>query len=337
MYTTYFNDVNIFQKYFYVNFGDFISLSNLYSSLDSLPGYSGKKSIVIDAASDPWNPEEVKNFLKDCNFSKAISAVLVNEKSFAEKNQNLNFRFFPIWAYRYACRGRQGGVGSIDNIFLKKRNYKVSCLNRIPKLHRLYTYYWLKQLSWSNEVYLSFHGTIFEDSSARTELTLEKINQQLGSTVADFFSTQADSFPIKNQQDYNWGEQYIHEVNAPAYIDCYSNLCTESSVNYYCPTEKTFKCIIAGNLIFPVASCGFVTELLDRGLDINFQGLNLKKLDLTINWKSRITDVLNQLDRVYSNLEDIWIHNKKSLINNREILVNGQLENNLLKNIQDHI
>lgn len=328
---TYFNDANIFQKYFYVNFGNFISLSKAYQSLDSLPGYAGKKSIVIDAASDPWNPEEVKKFVKDCNFSKAISAVLVNEKSFAEQNQDLNFRFFPVWAYRYAWRSRQH---SVDNVFSNKRKYKVSCLNRIPKLHRLYTYYCLNQFEWCDEVYLSFHGTVFEDSVSKTELSQEKIKQELGSTVAEFFSAQADRFPVKSQQDYDWGN--CHEFNTPAYTDCYSNLCTESSVNYYCPTEKTFKCIVAGNLIFPVSCGNFVKELLDLGLDINYQGLNLDNSDTTVNWKGRITAVLHQLNQAYDNLEDIWIQNKESLINNQEILINGQLENHLLKNIQDH-
>jgi hypothetical protein len=331
---TYFRDFELFENYYYLNVGNFQALLDQYQSPDRIPGYAGKKSIVIDAASDPWDLGCIKSLAERCKSSGVISAILVNDKKFAEQNQDLNFRFFPVWAYRYAEKAQEY---SAYNFFSQARTTRVSCLNRNPHLHRVYIYYLLQQLPWHNDIFLSFYGLKTSAVITRnfSEISLQHIKDNLGPTVADFFSNEIKKFPITSQSGYAWDN--CHRSDSPAYTDCYSNLCTESSVNRFCPTEKTFKCITAGTLIFPISSCGFVASLKNIGLDIDYTGLNLSAIDSIPNWKLRTEATISLLDQLYDNIADIWHNNLEQLQFNQQVLQSKQLDNILLKNVQDHL
>lgn len=330
----YFRDFEIFKDYCYLNVGKFSELLNFYKSPDRIPGYAGKKSIVVDAASDPWDLNWVKDIAIRCKSSGIVSAFLINDKLFADENQDLNFRFFPVWGYRY-CQWVQ--QYSSKDFLCNLRTTRVSCLNRIPRLHRAYTYYLLNQLPWSNDIFLSFYGLQAGNqiNSNPVELSLSYIETELGTTVANFFANQIEKFPLSQQIDYDWNN--CHDAAAAAYTDCYSNICTESSCDTFCPTEKTFKCIASGTLIFPIACPNFVSLLIHLGLDIDYAGMNLSTVDSITDWKIRTQLTIDLLDQMYYNIEDIWADSRDQLQNNQQVLQSKQLENTILKNIQDHI
>jgi hypothetical protein len=135
----------------------------------------------------------------------------------------------------------------------------------------------------------------------------------------------------------NYQQTNCHRPDSPAYTDCYSNLCTETAVNQFCPTEKTFKCITSGTLIFPVSSCDFVASLKDLGLDIDYAGLNLSAIDSIPDWKLRTRATISLLDQLYDNIAEIWHTNLEQLQFNQQVLQSKQLDNILLKNVQDHL
>ena len=329
----YFRDFELFKEnYYYVNAGNFHALLDYYQSPELIPGYAGKKSIVIDAASDPWGPDWIKGLAECCKSSGVISAILVNDKKFAEQNQDLNFRFFPVWAYRYAEKAQEY---STHDFFNQTRNTRVSCLNRMPKIDRVYVYYLLNQLSWRNEIFLSFAGLTVVDGENQGKITVEDIEKTLGSAVAEFFINELSKFPLSCEKNYQ--QTNCHRPDSPAYTDCYSNLCTETAVNQFCPTEKTFKCITSGTLIFPVSSCDFVASLKDLGLDIDYAGLNLSAIDSIPDWKLRTRATISLLDQLYNNIAEIWHTNLEQLQFNQQVLQSKQLDNILLKNVQDHL
>jgi len=333
----YLRDFEIFKNYCYLNVGKFSEFLDFYKSPEKIPYYKGKKSIVVDAASDPWNLTWVKDIAIRCKSSGVVSAFLINDKLFADENQDLNFRFFPVWGYRY-CQWIQ--QYSDRDFFHNSRTTRVSCLNRIPRLHRAYTYYLLNQLPWYKDVFLSFYGLQAgnEINSNSVELSLSYIESELGPTVANFFANQLGKFPISQQIDYDWSDwSNCHNAATTPYTDCYSNICTESSYDTFCPTEKTFKCITTGTLIFPISCPNFVSLLTHLGLDIDYAGMNLSTVDSIADWKIRTRITIDLLDQMYYNIEDVWADSRAQLQNNQQVLQSKQLEYNILKNIQDHL
>jgi hypothetical protein len=330
----YHRDFEIFKNYCYLNAGQFSKLLDFYKSPDRIPAYSGKKSIVVDAASDPWSVDWVKDIAMHCKSSGVVSAFLINDKKFAEENQDLNFRFFPVWAYRYSQQVHQY---TNRDFFSKRRSKRVSCLNRMPKLHRAYTYYLLKQLPWFDNIFLSFYGLKSDDrlTSNTVEITLDQINTALGSDIANFFASELINFPITHESEYQWTN--CHDADTTAYTDCYSNICTESSYSNFCPTEKTFKCIATNTLIFPVSCANFVSLLSHAGIDINYAGIDLSTIDSTASWQLRAKLTIDLVDKLYYNIEDIWHSNKEQLLYNQQLLQSGRLEKSILLNIQDHL
>ena len=330
----YLRDFEIFKDYYYLNVGSFSEFLDFYKSPDKIPYYKGKKSIVVDAASDPWDLNWVKDIAIRCKSSGVVSAFLINDKLFADDNQDLNFRFFPVWGYRY-CQWIQ--QYSNKDFFRSSRTTRVSCLNRIPRLHRAYTYYLLNQLPWRNDIFLSFYGLQAgnEINSNSVELSLSYIESELGPTVANFFANQLEKFPISRQIDYDWSN--CHNAATTPYANCYSNICTESSYDTFCPTEKTFKCIATGTLIFPISCPNFVSLLTYLGLDIDYVGMNLSTVDSITDWKMRTQMTIDLLDQMYYNIEDVWADSRTQLQYNQQVLQSKQLENTILKNIQDHL
>jgi hypothetical protein len=330
--TSYFRDFELFKEYLYLNAGNFSNLISHYHLPENIPQFQGKKSIVIDASSDPCSLDWVKTLIESHNKSGVISAVLINDKKFADQHQQENFRFFPVWAYRYANQSQQ--YQSRD-FFSPQRNYKVSCLNRMPKLERAYTYYLLNQKTWRDEIFLSFAGLTIDNNNNQGQLTVKEIEKNLGATVAEFFINELAKFPLSSEKEYQWTN--CHRADSPAYTTCYSNLCTETGVSMFCPTEKTFKCIVSGTLIFPMANCGFLSALNDLGLDINYQGLNLDTIDSIQDWKSRARALVDLLDLRYQHIEDIWHNNRDQLQHNQQILMSKKIDDIILPNVQDHI
>jgi hypothetical protein len=315
-----------------LNAGNFSNLLSQYHSPENIPELHGKKSIVIDAASDPWRLDWIKTLVKTHNKSGVISAVLINDKKFAEENAQENFRFFPVWAYRYANQSQQ--YRSRD-FFSAQRSHKVSCLNRMPKLERAYIYYLLNQMTWRNEIFLSFAGLTVHNENNQGQLTIKEIKENLGEAVAEFFIDELPKFPLSSESNYRWTN--CHLADSPAYTTCYSNLCTETGVSMFCPTEKTFKCIVAGTLIFPLANTGFLTSMNNMGFDINYKGLDLDTIDSIQDWKSRAHAVVDLVNQHYNNIEDIWHYNRDQLQHNQQILMSKKIDDIILPNIQDHI
>jgi hypothetical protein len=330
----YLNDFTLFQdKYLYLNTGNFLELLKKYKTIDNIPGYSSRRTFVIDNASDPWGCDWIKDVIED-NKPGAITAVLVNDKKFADENQHVNARFFPVWAYRYSQRFQDhDSIPSLD----KKRNHKVSCLNRIPKMHRIYVYFLLRQLRWNQEIFLSFFGlsadALLGDGAEPCQISLQQIQDELGKDVHDFFQKEIPHFPLSSQKDYDWSN--CHQSDVAAFAECYANVCTESAVDVFLPTEKTFKCISAGMLIFPVANQNFVDSLGHLDLHVDYQGLDLAKIDCIADWKSRTLATVERLNQLYDQIEELWNTNRQQLTDNQKKLTGGKIETLLVQNIKD--
>lgn len=326
----YFYDFDIFQKYHYINFGDFNSKLQLGISPKEILADSGKKSIVIDAASDPWDIEHLTSLIRLVAPCQEISAVLVNSKKIANKNQNLNFRFFPVWGIRYTHWLNNAGN---NNVSWEEREYPASCLNRAPHTHRILTYYLINQLSWTDKIYMSFYGLTHLNG---TEISNFDIASKLGTDVAKFYELEKSKFPFSRQQNFDWAN--CHDMRVPAYSKSYSNILTETSIDNFCPTEKTFKALSAGNLIFPITNVSFFEDMKLLGFDLDYAGLqNIVESSMQTNWVTRTTTLISSLDDLHKNIPEIWHLNKELLIYNRNRLISKKFKQDILENVCDHV
>lgn len=326
----YFYDIDIFQKYHYINFGDFDSKLQLGISPKEILAGTGKKSIVIDAASDPWDIDHLKSSIRLVAPCQQISAVLVNSKKIANENQNLNFRFFPVWGIRYTHWFDNFGS---NNVSWEEREHLVSCLNRVPHPHRILTYYLINQLSWADKIYMSFYGLSYPNS---TKIFNFDIASNLGTNVAKFYELEKSKFPFSQQQNFDWGN--CHDMRMPAYSKSFSNILTETSIDNFCPTEKTFKALSAGNLIFPITNVSFFEDMKSLGFDLDYAGLqNIVESSMQKNWVTRIKTLISSLDDLHKNIPEIWHLNKELLTYNRNRLTSKKFEQDILENVCDHL
>jgi hypothetical protein len=333
----FFKDFDLFEKkYLYITTGQFLQLLKEYGTSDNIPGYSEQRTIVIDNASDPWGVSWIREVIKNTK-PGVITAILCNDKKFVEENPDLNVRFFPVWAYRYTHKAQE--YESI-NFFDKSRDHEVSCLNRIPKMHRIYTYFLLRQLDWNKKILLSFYGLSIDTNDSSLpwrgpphKITLQQIQDELGSSVSDFFGKEISRFPLSWQTDYKWIN--CHRADTEAFANCYANVCTETTVDYFLPTEKIFKCITSGMLIFPVACENFSKLMMDLGVDINYLGLGLEDIDKISDWRLRTLATVQRVSQLHNQIEDIWNLNRHQLMDNQQKLLGGQISSQVLKNIKD--
>jgi hypothetical protein len=286
-----------------------------------------KKPKFIDATTDPFPEHELVTTVRKNQLDK-IAPILVPDLSLAQRYRDLNFVFYPLWILSAIEKTHQQPT---DLSF--GRTYKLSCLNRQPRLHRFLTYYLLAQMPWFDQIYVSFAG-IDCDLGANSEVTSMNQLYELGLEIKNFYDNNRSHFPFSSQQDYHW--ENCHDTNTPAYVDCWANIVTETSVHAFCVTEKTTKCFTSGALLFPVASKGFVTELASMGFDMDYQGIDFS-FDAEPDWRLRVQRCVHEVNRVYDNLENIWQNNLDRIKYNKELFLSNNLLEYCLQDTKNYV
>ena len=323
-------DLELFKSYHYCNIGDFVNEIQHYRSAKNLLISKNKPSIIIDAASDARDLDWVKSITEE--HKDSITAILIGDSDFAKQHADSNFKFFSIWGYRYNYCINQVPSKIINT----RRSHKLSCLNRVPRMSRIYVYYLLSQMQWKNDVLLSFMGLSTNDTiGVDYGITLQEIEQELGSEVKDFFTKELTKFPISYDSLYKW--QVCFDNSVSAYSDCYANICTETNCYYLCHSEKFFKALISGNIIFPLSCQHYLSSLLPVGIDINYDGINLTNIDQESDWKIRAQQLMQLVNTIYYDLEDIWYANEKKIQYNQEWLYSEEFQKETLKYVQEYI
>lgn len=282
----------------------------------------GSGPIVLDASCDPCNLEHV---LEVAKLLPSHIVILINDRKFAEQHSNL--RFFPTWIA--SCCIQYAAPQSI--VFTQPRQYRVSCLNRMPRLHRFYTYYLLNQCDWVNEAFISFGGFSPVENLYGDSFHLTDIETELG--ISSWFKNRLHQFPITTEKGYTWTN--CHDPSSPAYSNSILNIATETSKDIFCPTEKTTKALAAGNLLVPIASQNFVAHLTSLGFDLHYEGLDINTIDNIADWKERTKKSVELIDNNYADLPDIWNINRPRLIHNQQWLKSQELKNKLFEDVKD--
>lgn len=286
-----------------------------------------RRPTFIDATTDPFPEKELVSLVTEHQLHD-IAPILVPDFELAQRYRHLNFLFYPLWLVSAIQKQRTDPCQIVE-----QRNKKLSCLNRQPRLHRFLTYYELSKQPWFDEVFISFAGL---NDLLGGSGDVETITQlyALGTNVKEYFTMHLTDFPRTSELNYDW--ENCHNPGSPAYTSCWANLATETSVHTFCVTEKTTKPLTSGSLLFPVSSQGFLKGLEAMGFDLNFKGINYA-FDHEPRWTDRVKQCVDEINRVYNNLPDIWATNRSCLQHNNEHFLSDQLLEYCLQDIKDYV
>jgi hypothetical protein len=185
-----------------------------------------KNSItIIDGSQDPHNILTIRNDLVNIGYNDKVVYLTSNYDDYSSYN---NVFYFPYQLFRSKV------FHSIININ-QIRKYKVSCLNRNPLYHKIYTFLKLQQLDQFDDMLISFNN-IMPHENKRT-LTIDhsevqKIPEHIKIKM-NLCLDQKEQWPTLYRQDLTtdniWDWNHITSNNHPAFTDSYMNIITETT------------------------------------------------------------------------------------------------------------
>ena len=326
--TPCFDEVWLFRHCLLIQLSYLLPLSRTQADLrPRLLTLAQGKPIVIDSVTDPCAPEFVRNFLKKHSIDDIVT-VLVNERDIGWPG----FRWYPIWVLK-AINQHLASCYQVPDSHWHHRTRNLSCLNRMPKHHRFYTYYKLAQKSWFKDVYFSFGGY----DPLKNITHPKNIKEYFTEEENRWFDSQEATWPVKHDDQYQWPDSHgQHNPYTPAYRDCYANLATETEVDTFCVTEKTTKNLHTGLIFFVVGAPDHMKKIHSWGFDLDYIGVD-HSYDQIQDWRERINTVVNIVDKCYPQLPDIWHENLSKIQYNSQLFYSTEFAANLLTDVSDLI
>ena len=292
------------------------------------------RPIILDAASDPVEHQELIDTIQTANLAD-IAVTLVNDIDQRHRLTNLNLRYFPKWILVTMAKFHRTDL-QLPPTLWQHRTHALSCMNRLVRKHRFYTWFLIQQRSWFKDVYRSFgsFGSCPRNSVGEY-VQLDDMNNVLPADCFQWFVENMHQFPITSDPNFDWFNNQ-HDHLCPAFVDSYANIVTETSVEVFCPTEKTTKCLQTGTLMFPVASADYLSKLAAMGFAVDFEGIDYTWDNLP-NWQVRAQLCVQQVDTVFDNLQQIWQQNIPRLQHNQNLFRSLDLFYHCVHDVKDLI
>ena len=188
----------------------------------------------------------------------------------------------------------------------KPITYKFSCLNSVPKMHRLITLNKIYQHNLQDSVLHSFLWDKQEHS--RNHLQTEYWKQDLINYTDEYDVL----LLMKHTKLNDIGRQsslYVndHSVSSPAYNETALHVITESSCVRLFFSEKTWKPIYSGQLFLSINAPGSIKKLEQFGFDV-FRDLIDHSYDEETDLVKRVNSCVSEIGRLNDNIIDIYHH-----------------------------
>lgn len=157
-----------------------------------------------------------------------------------------NILFYPSW-YSWSIKNFENNL-----IFSDNRQYKISCLNRNPRPHRILNFLLLKNKNYFKDILFSFQNPDNQpyrgdDITLSAEFAQEW--EHIRHTLPSFFS--------------------VEQINHSAWTDTYINFVTETTVKEgLFITEKTWKPIASEQLFLIYGNKGIIAHLRSISVDV---------------------------------------------------------------------
>jgi len=278
------NKLGISDNYVIVN-------DNLYTR--KLPELKHFDTIVLDLSHNPVDSvdhqEMVQAFIKKHSSKKVI--VLSDDA-----NEKYYTSYFHL---RYSL--------SIYPFEEKPIIHKFSCLNSVPKIHRLITLNKIYQHNLQDSVLHSFLWNKQKHTKNHLESDYWKQDIKNYADEYNYFSNTLKHIcpiTIDDNADRN---PYLndHTVSSPAYNQTALHVITESSFTRLFFTEKTWKPIYAKQLFLSINAPGSIKKLEHFGFDV-FRDFIDHSYDEEQGLVKRITMCVKEIERLKDNIMDIY-------------------------------
>lgn len=271
---------------------------------------------------------------------------LVADQELADEYRDLNFRYFPY------CIGE--GIAQIKKpdqlenpaIDFGPRKNILSCVNRFARFHRVYAFYRICQQPNLANTKIGFtrlettfpdeHGILHPvELSIEQMLDVAKIHNYYSEDFEAWLRDEFPRLPRQIESMDNIDNKYDNWVKSEAFSESYANIVTETYVEYFIPTEKVVKPLLAGCLFMPTSSRNYMKKLEHMGFDLKFEGIDYNLYDDLPTWQQRVDAVVKLANDLYPNIPDIWHANSARLKYNRELFFSTALENHVIQDVRD--
>ena len=195
--------------------------------------------------------------------------------------------------------------------------YKFSCLNSVPKIHRLIMLNKLYQHNTQQDV---FHSFLWD----KQQHAKNHLNTDYWKTDIAQYDTEYNYF-VENLMhmcpilvdDISDKDTYLndHSVSSPAYSQSALNIITESSHSRLFFSEKTWKPIFAKQLFMSINAPGSIAKLEEFGFDV-FRDLIDHTYDQHTDLVQRVDACVAEVRRLSDDIIDIYHHTEKRRQNN---------------------
>ena len=257
-----------------------------------LPELAWFNTIVLDVSHNPMDAlsqQQVRSFVDTHKNKKVV--VLSDD---ATEDNYTSYFHLPYSQAEYPIEEK-----SIE--------HKFSCLNSVPKMHRLimlnkiyshnlqesvlHSFLWDKQQHAKTHLQQDYWQQDILDYSDEYEYFLSMLKHICPITIDDL----SDTDPYVND----------HTVSSPAYNQTALNIITESSCKRMFFTEKTWKPIYAGQLFLSINAPGSIKKLEQFGFD-TFKDLIDHSYDEETNLVKRVDSCAKEIDRLNNDILDIY-------------------------------
>jgi hypothetical protein len=322
-----FDDFWLFRKCCFVDYGHArLTLSTMPpdDTRKLLLQQAQHRPIVIDAASDPYDAQQILTILTAHGIDD-ICTVLTADCEFAK--QHATFRYFPTFVLK-AINDEILYPPQRPQQHWHTRLHRLSCLNRRPRPHRFLIYYLLAQRAWFPQVFFSFGG--WERHGDNQQFDYQNY---LTAEEWQFVESHQHLWPMTHDTEYHWGYHNSHSAMSTGYKDCYANLTTETSCSLPLITEKTTKCLRSGVLMFVCAAPGHTDQLSTLGFDMQFDMMRYDH-ESVLDERARIHELITVIDSCYDIIVDIWQANLVRLQHNSELFRSHEFAHQLLTSVK---
>ena len=267
--------------------------------LEHLKNY---KLVVADFSSEHYGQDTLYS-LYDTLESEKINFLLLSHSP-ADHLTLPRLLFYPHWYHE--SRKSLFNISKLNTI---EKTYKLSCLNGVPRFHRIYNWLILKEKSYANDLLLSMHR--------RPDYLLDNPRSDDHGLSADIVAkwNLIQSTLTEKQFSITKGGR---DLGHSAYSDSYINLVTETTViDKVFVTEKTWKPVASGQLFLILGNPGTLDYLRSQGIDTFDDIIDHKYYDNEQNWQQRIQKIHQVIeDLIQQNLYKInqstWERRKRN-------------------------
>lgn len=272
---------------------------------------------------------------------------LVADRDLAEEYRDLNFRYFPYCIAEGIAQIKKPNPLENPEISLDapRRNI-LSCVNRFARFHRLYAFYlickapnlqnarvsfmrletrWPDETGYLRPVYLSFEEMI----------EVARIHEYYSADFEAWLREEFPRLPRRIEEQDNEDNKYDNWVKSEAFSESYANITTETYVEYFVPTEKVVKPLLAGCLFMPTSCRSYMSKLERMGFDLKFEGIDYAQYDELPTWQQRVERVVEIANNIYADIPAIWRANRERLLYNRNLYWTQALERHVIEDVDD--